>query len=205
MKKIMKCWQLRKIVWTYSAGSPNPGGHYIQGSAGAVSLPCFLHLYQNTWANTTSFPGPFLGDSLHYYTLYYLFISKQCIENIIRFFCDSRNNQGLGKCYPASAFGSADNTYLARGVDYYGYHKKLDHRDFFKVILPVISTSSKLGTEKYFEKNLLLCTLPRPAALIITVAHNEKLPVWIHVPPISFRRSRMVTKTLNPDWAATFR
>ena len=32
--------------------------------------------------------------------------------------CDIRNNQGL-----ASAFGSADNTYL--DLDYSGYHKNL--------------------------------------------------------------------------------
>ena len=40
-------------------------------------------------------------------------------KTIIRFgFCDIRNNQGL-----ASAFGSADNTYL--DFDYSGYHKNL--------------------------------------------------------------------------------
>ena len=45
----------------------------------------------------------------------YLF-QNNVLENIIGFFCDSRNNQGLGKCHPASAFGSADNTDNAASI-----------------------------------------------------------------------------------------
>ena len=48
-----------------------------------------------------------------------------CNKTIIIFgFCDTLNNQGLGKCYqPQSAFDSADNSYL--DLDYSGYHKNL--------------------------------------------------------------------------------
>ena len=50
-----------------------------------------------------------------------LFTCKtMCNKTIIRFgVCDIRNNQGLGKCYPASA----DNSYL--DLDYSEYRKNL--------------------------------------------------------------------------------
>ena len=45
-------------------------------------------------------------------------------KTIIRFgFCDSWNNQGLGKCYQPKPKAEAGNTYL--DLDYSGYHKNL--------------------------------------------------------------------------------
>jgi len=45
-------------------------------------------------------------------------------KTIIRFgFCDTQNNQGLGKGYQPRPLISADNPYL--NLDYSGYHKNL--------------------------------------------------------------------------------
>ena len=75
---------------------------------------CFTHsLY--VYAGETIMPPRVLASG-----------PKPCGGNktIIRFgFCDTQNNQGLGKCYQPQPAASADNPYL--DLDYSGYHKNL--------------------------------------------------------------------------------
>ena len=47
-----------------------------------------------------------------------------CNKTVIGFgFCDTQNNQGLGKGYQSQPSDLADNSYL--DLDYSGYHKTL--------------------------------------------------------------------------------